>query len=166
MLRLLAVAVGLTLAACGTSSSSDVFTGTPAETNSAPQDASTDDAASASGVTPDDGASSDAGAPHASGPPRDAGDGCARLLAEVDHLRVEATGCSITSLAPKCNALVDDLCCKVVATKDTQATKNFEAAIKAFESAKCSIDCSNAICPDAPSNTCQAMFGTNGTCQQ
>lgn len=172
MLRLSTVSVVLTLAlavlaACGSSTIDDTFSGSAARTNSAAQDAGAEDRDASeqdpnptlTGAGPADAAPAPANA-------RDAGDPCIALRAQVDRLRPEAMSCTITSLQPQCNLLVADVCCMVVVTKETPSTKNFVDAVKAFKAASCTVDCSKAHCSTAPSYVCQPMSGSKGTCQQ
>lgn len=162
--------------ACGGASSSDLFVGTPAETNgalddgsassgdSAPGDAgsSTGDAAAASldASEPLDAALPDAGVAN------DGGDPCPNLLADVKRLRADVTTCSLTSLEMQCDQQIDDLCCKLTVTANAPDLKKFDDAVKLFKKTNCMIDCNSANCSNQPSKVCQPTTGTKGSCVQ
>lgn len=159
MLRLFLAVLGLlALAACGASSSSEILGTSSASTaDGGPGDSV--DAATGS-------AAADASAPA----PRlgDAGSAnrCDRLLADVERLRAEAIGCSLTELNPQCDQLVDDVCCKLVVSGSSMNVAKLELAVRAFKDAKCTVDCKAIACPNAPSKVCQPMSGSKGSCEQ
>lgn len=157
-------------AACGSTTSTDLFGGAGAAA-AADAGVTSDDAGAGAGDAAaedggggaDAGGTGDAGAVDA-GPKRS----CADLAQDVENLRPKAVECSLVSLDPQCDLLIDDVCCKATidkVQKGTPQVKAFQVAVAVFKAAKCVPQCSAAPCRSEPSRFCVPQ-GLGATCQQ
>ena len=93
----------------------------------------------------------------------DAADKCAQLIAQADQALQAAIQCCPTCNVMQCSQQIDGLCCKVSVTNpDSQAVKQYIAAVDAGRAANCQVGCPAIVCPVAASNVCQQ----DGTCAQ
>ena len=89
-------------------------------------------------------------------PGPDASDPCQDLLRMVNQLGLVARACNPVADSARCNATANGPCCPIsVNVSSTQAVNDFDSIVAMYK-AKCSPDCSKVICPQTPSNRCEA----------
>jgi hypothetical protein len=132
----------LSVAACGGSTTTDLF-----QDASATNDGSSNDSGTKDSGTID--ARPDGPAPN-----------CTALVNEVANKRDKALECNPNGGAIQCNALVPDLCCPISVTDPTRKdVQEFAAAVDAVKKAGCTIGCPAIPCPAQPSGKCDGKTG-------
>ncbi len=94
------------------------------------------------------------------------GTDCNALAAQIQNAEAAATECCPTCNVQQCTQQVDGLCCPLTVTSgDSAAVKSYEAALKAFNDAKCLASCPAFACATKPSGNCM-QSGSSGQCAQ
>ncbi len=170
-LGLALVLVASVAVACGSTTSNDLFASGGGGNAATDAGASVgDDGGTSDGGGTTDGSVADASGGNDGGGGTDAGPkrSCAELAQDVDDFRPKAIECSIVSLDPQCDLLIEDICCKASISKVQRGTpqvKAFQLAVAAFKAAKCVPQCDAVPCRSEPSRLCLPQ-GLGAICQQ
>jgi hypothetical protein len=91
---------------------------------------------------------------------------CDALAAQIANAEAAATECCPTCNVQQCTQQVAGLCCPLTVTNpDSAAVKSYEAALKAYNDAKCVANCPAIACSTKPSGMCM-QTGSSGQCSQ
>jgi hypothetical protein len=87
---------------------------------------------------------------------------CAQLKAAYEAFELTAKACD-PQLPNQCFATADGPCCPVTVSSSQDAVNAFEDAVTSYQQ-QCTPECSNFICPSAPSGQCTATGTATGIC--